>query len=167
MNGVPIALLIDDLVGAEKVLAGDPDWREVGHRGEHRVVLPLFIGGKASQLDLEINAYPNIRDLRFRIMLRLPQCVWRVDYVDDEPHVNPADDWPTCGVSFTEPHYHAWIDNRRFATHSQVPDPMPTARILPLQLQSFEATFRWFCEQTNIAQPPSNMVCIPKRNRLV
>jgi hypothetical protein len=167
MDGAPIAQLVDSLLGAQKSLAGDPDWREVGHRGEHRLVLPLFIGGRTCPLDLEINGYPNIRDLRFRIMLRMPQCIWRIDYVDDELHVNPPEDWPACGVSFTEPHYHTWQDNRRFASHSQVPDPLLVARILPPQLRSFDGVFRWFCDETNIAQPPSSMVYLPARNRLV
>jgi hypothetical protein len=167
MIGASITLLVDALMRAKKTLAGEPDWKEVGHRGEHRLVLPLMIEGTVCPLDLEINGYPNIRDLRFRIMLRMPQCVWRIDYVDDELHVNPADDWWDCGVSFTEPHYHSWEDNRRLATHSQVPDPMPVARVLPPNLNSFDNVFRWFCEQTNIAQPPSNMVYLPSRNRLV
>lgn len=167
MTGAPIAEIVDDLLRAEKVLAGVPDWHPQGHRGEHRLVMPVQIDGQGTACDLEVNAYPNIRDLRFRIMLRMPQCFWRVDYVDDEPHVNPFDTWSECHPSFTEPHYHSWADNRRFATHAKLPDPLQVARLLPVEFRSFDATFRWFCAETNIAQPPSGMVYLPQRNRLV
>ena len=166
MAGTPIAQIVDDLLSAPKVLAGNPDWHEVGHRGEHRLVMPIQIDGQGTNVDFEVNAYPNIRDLRFRIMLRMPQCIWRVDYVDDEPHVNPFDSWSECGESFCEPHYHSWADNRRFATHAKLPEPLPVARILA-GFRGFEATFRWFCGETNIGQPRSGVVDLPQRNRLV
>lgn len=152
---------------AEKTLAGRPDWREVGHRGEHRLVMPVMIDNRPTSAELEINAYPNIRDLRFRVMLRLPQCIWRLDYVDDEHHVNPMDCWDACGYAFSEPHYHSWDDNRRFAKPASPPDPMPVARVLPSQIRQFDGAFRWFCGETNIAQMPPGMIELPPRNRLL
>jgi hypothetical protein len=167
MTGGTIAQVLDDLLRAQKAIVGAPDWKEVGHRGEHRLVLPLMIDNANCPADLELNAYPNIRDLRFRIMLRVPQCIWRIDYVDDEHHVNPLDCWDECGSAFTEPHYHSWADNRRFAKPSTPPDPMPVARALPPQIRQFDAAFRWFCGETNIEQMQAGTIDLPPRSRLL
>lgn len=164
-----VADLIDDMLAAQKTLGGLPNWRAVGERGEHRQVIPLSIDGVSCGAHVELNAYPNIVDeLRFRIMIFAPKCIWRVDYVTDEQHVNPIDapaDAPQ-GM-FWEPHYHSWADNRRFATHNSLPDTLPIARVFEPRIRQFDATFRWFCGMTNIAQPPPGLIDLPPRTRLL
>lgn len=167
MGNEPIISVIDRLMAAKKTLAGTPVWREVGSNGEARLVIPLSIGEQISPAVLEVNAYPNIRDLRFRIMVRSEQCLCRVDFVFDEPHVNPVDVWQDCGRIFTEPHYHSWADNKRYATHSRLPDPLPVARVLPTAIRQFDAAFRWFCTDLNIDQPPTGMIELPLRSKLL
>lgn len=160
--------IVDQLMAARKTLGGIPQWRPVGERGEYRQVIPLDVDGVGTDCHVELNAYPNITDeLRFRIMIFAPQCVWRVDYVTDETHVNPLGtglDIPD-GL-FAEPHYHAWADNRRFSNNNALSNRLPIARILP-NLRTFDATFRWFCGETNIAQPPAGLIELPPRTSLL
>lgn len=161
--------LIDDLLRAEKTLGGIPDWKSIGHRGEFRQIIPLLIDGVDTTAHVELNAYPFILDeLRFRIMIFAPKCVWRVDYVTDEQHLNPLDA-PADAIAglFSEPHYHSWADNRRFATANSLPDALPIARIFEPRIRQFDATFRWFCGETRIAQPPAGMIELPTRTRLL
>lgn len=167
MRNEPIVSVIDRLLAAKKTLAGAPEWSEVRFNGEARLVMPLSIGEQISSAVLEVNAYPNIRDMRFRIMVRLEQCLCRLDYVFDEPHVNPFDVWRDCGRSFCEPHYHRWADNKRYATRLELPDPLRVARVLPPTIRQFDAAFRWFCSDLNIDQPPSGMIELPPRSRLL
>jgi len=161
--------LIDDLLRAEKTLGGTPDWRPVGERGEFRQLIPLLINGVATSAHVELNAYPYIIDeLRFRIMILAPKCIWRVDYVTDEQHLNPLDAPAGAPAGFfAEPHYHAWEDNRQFATAAALPDRLPVARIFEPRIRQFDATFRWFCGMTNISQPPAGMIDLPPRTRLL
>ena len=159
---------MDDFVAAEKTIGGAPAWAEIGFKGEFRIVAPLLIDNGSTSVDLEVNAYPNIRELRFRIMLRQTKCFARVDYVSDEQHVNPlglGDNYPK-GV-FSAPHIHGWKDNSRFCTRYSLPDKLPVATILPQHLRQFDATFRWFCGEYNIAQPPAGLVALPSRTRLL
>ena len=161
-----VADLIDDLLAAEKTLGGTPTWQPV-HRGELRLLVPLLIDGVGCGADIEIDAYPNVDELRFRVMIFAPKCVWRIDYTDGEPHVNPleiAADIPQG--PFDQPHYHAWADNRRFCTQNSLPDKLHVARILP-PIRQFDATFRWFCAETNIAQPPAGLIELPPRTQLL
>lgn len=161
--------LIDDLLRAEKTLGGIPDWRPVGHRGEHRQLIPLLIDGVDTSAHVELNAYPFILDeLRYRIMIFAPKCIWRVDYVTDEQHLNPFD--CLAGIPqglFCEPHYHSWSDNRRFAKANSLPDALPVARIFEAPFRNFDRAFRWFCGETNIGQPPAGMIELPTRTRLL
>ena len=162
-----VAQIIDDMLAAEKSLGGVPQWQPSGMRGEYRLVIPLLIDGVSCGSHLEVDSYPNIYDLRFRLMIFSPTCVWRVDYTTNEPHVNPLDipaDIPQG--PFDAPHYHAWADNRRFCTQNALPDRLPVARMMP-PIRQFDAAFRWFCGQTNIAQPPAGLVELPPRTQLL
>lgn len=168
MKGNSVAALIDSLIAAEKSLEGWPDWQRVGNGDELRLVMPLFVAGKSTDASVEIDAYPNAPCLRFRILMNVEKCVWRVDYTDYELHVNPIDTFRSLTPnSFTEPHYHAWLDNRRYCTQNSLPSKLKIARPLAPNLQSFDTVFRWFCGQVNIAQPPSSMVLLPGRTRLI
>ena len=162
----PIAELIDGLLAAQKTFAGEPDWIDIYH-GESRLVMPLHVGGVSSGSDLKISAYPLIGDAKFRIMLCAPKCVWRVDHVSDEPHVNsfnrPAD---LEAQSFCQPHYHAWADNRRFCAYATLPDRLENARILP-KPWSFDSVLRWFCGETNIEPPQKGAIVLPQRKNLL
>jgi hypothetical protein len=163
-----IAELIDDLLAAEKTIAGDPDWRIGPYDGEDRLVMPLRIRGVSTGSDLMISAYPYLGNSKFRIMVCAEKCVWRIDHVFDEPHVNsfsrPSD---LDEYSFNEPHYHAWSDNRRFCTHQSLPDRLYNARIMPPDVRSFDSSLRWFCGKTNIVQPPHGLIALPPRRRLL
>jgi hypothetical protein len=168
MKGSSVAALIDSLLAAEKSLEGFPDWQAVGNGDEERLVLPVFVGSKSTDASVEIDAYPNAPVLRFRILLNVEKCVWRIDYTDFEPHVNPVDTFSTISpYSFTEPHFHSWSDNRRYCTQNSLPSKLKIARPIPPNLRSFDAVFRWFCGEVNIDQPASNMVYLPRRTRLI
>lgn len=170
MAGEPIAELVDQLLAQEKLFGGIPAWQEVGFRGEHRLVIPLVDNlGASLPLKVEVDAYPNIQPLRYRILLFVDdtKCVWRVDFVDDELHVNPLDVGPDITTEpIEEPHFHSWNDNRRFSTHAALPTRLPVARIMP-PIRQFDAGFRWFCGEVNIHQPANGQIDLPPRTRLV
>ena len=147
---------------------GIPDWRDGPYGGEMRMVMPLRINDVSTGGELLVTAYPLIGHSRFRVMLILQKCVWRVDHVNDEPHINsfdrPAD---LAEFDFCEPHYHAWADNRRFCTHLSLPEQLENARLMPQHVRTFDTTLRWFCGQTNIEQPPPGVIALPPRTRLL
>jgi hypothetical protein len=162
----PIAELIDDLLAAKKTIGGFPNWTEAPFEGEERLLMPLLISGVSSGAELTVIVYPPFGHMRFRIMLCATKCVWRIDYAFDEPHVNSLNKPPDLmEYQFCEPHYHSWGDNRRFCTYHGLPDKLPNARIMPQR--SFDSSLRWFCGETNIAQPPSGMIYLPPRRRLI
>jgi hypothetical protein len=101
-------------------------------------------------------------------MLRRTRCFCRVDFVEDEGHANPlglGPDFPK-GIIYA-PHVHHWSDNRKYCTRYQLPETLPVVRLLPENLRRFEATFRWFCGEYNIAQPSAGLVDLPSRTRLL
>lgn len=161
-----IAKRVDHLLAQPKSLEGLPSWHPPNQQGEARMLMPLAIGRQLTDAILEINGYPMQRNLRFRIMIRLGECVCRLDYVEDEPHMNPLDTWKDCGGQFTAPHMHHWQDNRRYCRQSDLPERLPVARLLPGNIRQFDAAFRWFCDKTNIAQPPAGMIELPPWRRL-
>lgn len=168
MKGSSVAVMVDRLLAAEKSLQGFPDWQPIGNGDERRLILPVFLGAQSTDASVEIDAYPNAPVLRFRILLNVEKCVWRVDHTDYKLHVNPVDTFSTIEpYSFTEPHYHSWLDNRRFCTQSSLPSRLKIARPLPPNMRTFDAVFRWFCGEVNIAQPTSDMVYLPRRTRLI
>jgi len=168
MAGQNILALVDALIQAEKTLGGAPDWQQVGNGDEERLVLPIFVDGVSSNASVEIKAYPNSAILRFRVMLLVGKCIWRIDHTEYEQHVNPIDTFSTVTPpSFTCPHFHSWADNRRYCTSANLPSKLKIARPLETHHRSFDAVFRWFCGEVNIAQPHASMVYLPARTRLM
>lgn len=164
----PIAALIDDLLAARKTLGGVPDWQTGPYEGEERLLIPLRVDGVSSGADLIITGYPYVGHTKFRIMICAPQCIWRIDYVNDEHHVNSFNRPPDLiEYDFCEPHYHSWPDNRRFSTHNSLPNRLENARIMPADVRSFDSALRWFCGQTNIDQPQNGLIALPPRRRLL
>ena len=158
---------IDGLLAARKAISGEPNWQDT-YYNEARLIMPLVVDEVSCGADLEIISYPLDGHTRFRVMICAPRCIWRIDHVTDEPHVNsfnrPND---LAEADINGPHYHSWPDNRRFATHSSLPDRLENARVLPAGLQTFDSTLRWFCGETNIEQPPTGLIVLPSRMRLL
>lgn len=162
-----IVAIIDDLLAAQKTLGGAPAWRDMGHHGQHRLVMPLMLNGESTGADLEIGAYPNREPLRFGIAIRQPKCIWRLDYSDSDVHTNSLNAPPDIsGIQIIGPHYHAWADNRRFVTGNSLPKTLKNARIFPENIKSFEVAFEWFCVQTNVTIPPPGTIELPVRTEL-
>jgi hypothetical protein len=167
MRGKPIAEIIDEMLGTPKEIGGEPAWQQHRYRREDlaRLKAPLFIDGASTEVELVVSVYPLEGPLKFRIMLNAPKCVWRVDHAY-EHHVNsllrPTD---LAESAFTAPHYHAWEDNRHFATFGSLPDELPNARLLPEG--NFDSTLRWFCSEVNIGQPPTGLIDPPSRRFLL
>jgi hypothetical protein len=163
----PIVALIDDLLAARKALGGLPTWRNMNHHGQHRLVVPILFKGESTGLELEVCAYPNREPLRFTIILRQPKCIWRVEYDPTASHPNPFNaPKDIAGLLIVGPHYHNWSDNRRFITSGTLPKSLKNARLLPLELKTFEAAFDWFCRETNIEVPPPGTIALPARTEL-
>lgn len=168
MADVSIASLIDDLLARDKELGGAPDWREIGGHGGHRLIVPVTLAGASTNMDMEINAYPDMKPTRFRIMLNRRKCIWRIDYVEEDVHVNSFDAPDGIkGIRIRGPHYHDWADNRRFCTQNNLPDKLSNARVIPDGIRSFNSALRWMCGLANIAQPPSGLIELPARTGLI
>ena len=168
MSRSPIVPFMDNFVEASKNIEGTPEWREVGFSREYRLVAPLSIDGISTGVNIEVNAYPNIATLRFRILLLYHKCFARLDFVDDEQHVNPlglGDEFPK-GI-FWGPHIHHWHHNKSYCTTYGLPDRLRVAIPLPERLRQFDATLRWFCSQYRISQPPSGLIALPTRTSLL
>lgn len=146
-----IRVLVDRLLQTAKVPTGHPTWAHEHREGDVRLLLPLLVEGEISEANLQIIAYPRSRSLRFRLNLLYGRAICRLDFVDDEEHVNSFKRPDDLQLGpFTCPHYHAWADNRVFATKTSLPERLENARILDSNLKSFPNTFRWFCGQTKI-----------------
>jgi hypothetical protein len=164
----PIAELIDDLLAAPKTIAGLPDWAEAPYQGEERLLMPLQINSVSCGAELIITAYPYLGHSKFRIMICAPKCVWRIDYANNEAHINSFNRPPDLGeYNFCDPYYHSWADNRRFCTQGTLPDKLYNARIMPADVRSFDTASRWFCGETNIEQPSPGWIALPPRRRLI
>lgn len=170
MTSVPsdIRVLVDRLITSDKVPFGQARWVDEHREGDMRMLYPLLVDGEISDANLQIIAYPRARTLRFRLNLLYGRAIWRLDYVDDEEHVNSFNrpDGLTLGP-FTGPHYHAWDDNRRFATKSALPERLENARLLEANLQTFPNVFRWFCGQTRIVIADFDVPELPASDRMI
>ena len=95
MQDMSIASLIDQMLAAQKVMGGKPDWKEGPYSGKQRLTMPLNVDGASIGLRLIIISHPLVDNSKLRIMLSAQKCIWRLDHVLDEPHVNslnePAD----------------------------------------------------------------------------
>lgn len=174
MGGKPgetgyIADYADSLLKADKMLAGAEAWAEGNRPGERRLTWPVLVNGELVGVHLCITAYPASAPLRFTIGLNVPPCIWRLDY--DPPfkrHRNPLADGARLGAYvITGPHYHAWPDNRHFATPGTLPRKLECARELPRNIQTFHAGLRWFCGETNIKIPSGPLIDLPAREKLI
>jgi len=155
-------------MGVEKVPAGRADWVDEHREGDMRMLFPLLVDGEVSDANLQIIAYPRSRILRFRINLLYGRAIWRLDYVDDEEHVNSFNKPDDLILGpFMRPHYHAWVDNRRFATKRSLPDRLENARILEANLQTFPNAFRWFCGETKINIAEFDVPELPTSDRML
>lgn len=167
MRGRPIAEDIDALIAAPKAILGEPDWQQP-FATELRLIMPLAINGVSCGADLKVTAFPLDGHSKYCVHICAPSSIWRVDYDLGATHTNnferPAD---LEEMWIDGPHYHAWRDNRRFATHGALPLHLHNARMLPENLRSFDSALRWFCEQTNIEQPQNGLIDLPRRTRLL
>jgi hypothetical protein len=168
MASPSIASLIDDLLAAPKELGGVPDWRDTGVHSQHRLVVPVLLGGASTGLSLEVTAYPNMKPLRFNVMLNYGRCIWRIDYAEDDVHINsfnaPAE---IAALQIVGPHYHQWSDNKHFSIQGTLPLSLRNARPLGVGIRSFDSAMRWLCAETNIGQPPTGGIVVPPRTRLI
>lgn len=160
--------VVDAMLAAPKTLAGVADWRT--HYGETKARWrkPCLFQGEVTQFEVEVQAYPLSEDLKFRIILIFGKVIWRLDFCNTDGHVNSLNrptELPPGPIH--DPHYHAWVDNRRFATKVSLPSELDNANILPANVRSFESAFRWFCGETNIVVPTLEMPQLPPRARLI
>jgi hypothetical protein len=165
-NGYPA--LIDRLLEARKTLEGHPEWRDVEQHGEARIVWPILAAGEISEVTYQLTAYPRKRPAGFRILLCARYAVWRLDFDCEPSHVNSLDR-PSALRDYAvgARHYHAWNDNRHFATTRSLPRYLLNARNLPRRIRSFQQAQRWFCAQTKIQLRPADVVDLPPSDLLL
>lgn len=163
-----VRLLVDGLLGAEKTLTGFGQWRH-DENGVHRYTRAIVHGGEIVA-DLCIKAYPRNPQPCFRIAMMIMEiAVWRIDYTwDDKPHINSHDRPGDIPLGpFRQPHYHAWTDNRRFATRNHLPRRLKNARLMPDRIRTFEQALWWFCSEVRISATTGDMPELPKRDMLL
>jgi len=164
-----IRVTVDRLLAAEKTLAGTASFQPLqGEQRQQRWRKACVIQGEVTPLDIEVQAYPDSPNLKFRIILIYQRAIWRLDYSEDGTHFNSTNRpndlgaGPICG-----PHYHTWEDNRRFSTKSALPHTLRNARNVPSNLRTFENAFRWFCGETRILVLTAEIPCLPTRVSLL
>ncbi|MBY0408499.1 MAG: hypothetical protein K2Q01_12475 [Rickettsiales bacterium] len=172
MGNDSLAAVIDRLLEARKTLAGRPAWENSPRPDEEkRLLWPLRINNEPCGADLLATAFPSYGNSKemWRIMIMAPRCIWRIDYAYDGNHINSLDRPSDLREhNFNEPHYHAWADNKRFCSHSALPETLKNARIMPANIRNFHNAFRWLCDLTNIEQPSNDgMIELPPRDRLI
>ena len=164
-----IRQLVDGLIEAEKQLAGEGEWRS-DRDGVYRFTRAVECRGEIAA-ELVVKAYPRRPQPCFRLILTMGRAVWRVDFVQSETHLNPRNarrretDPPRAIIK--GPHYHAWADNRGFATMGSLPAKLRNARFMPERVRSYDQAFRWFCAETNIEIGSDDIPDLPKRDTLL
>lgn len=146
-----VRAVVDDLLAVEKIPVGIAAWAPSSRDGDLRLKQPLLIGQSISDATLTLIAYPRSPSLRFRVVLSYQRAISRLDFVDDDHHINSQNrpsHLPPGPIN--EPHYHSWRDNRRFATANHLPERLLNASVLPKNIRTFESAYRWFCAEANI-----------------
>lgn len=167
-GGADIRDLVDQFLGIEKDVEGDPRWAQYDGSGEFRLRMPLSHKGQSLRGSLEIQAYPDAPEKGFSIGLYVPQCVWRLDHRDHAVHTNPPGFEPQLGNPIHGPHVHRWTDNRAAATSRTLPDRLPCATPFDQpRTRQFDQILRWACAELNIAQGPLGMIELPPKTRLL
>jgi hypothetical protein len=161
-----VRALIDALLLGEKALIGYGMWQQGNREGCHQWSRAVEFLGEISGARLEVKAYLHHESLKFRILLNEQRCIWRLDFANDD-HTNPLTSPETPGQPITGPHYHSWADNRRFATSVALPRRLRIARLLPADIRTFEAAFRWFCSEVRISIKATEVPMLPERNVLL
>ena len=156
----PIAELVAQLLATPKELVGDPSPKAANRDDQVRWAWPVLVNGEADQTYVSATLYPNDIDPRFSISLIFgTHNIWRLDYELGRIETNPfLPGHEFSGKVIYGPHCHQWDENRRFATKSTIPDPLPFRVPLNIPLtgtrvQQWENSFRYFAGQTRIGQP--------------
>ena len=160
---------VDRLLTAAKTLSGESNFEPLnGDQRKQRWRKTCSVQGEVTPMDLEVQAYPEALNLKFRIVLIYQRAIWRLDFSNDGIHLNstnrPVDLEPGPIVDV---HYHCWSDNRRFATKTSLPSNLKNARKLPANVRAFDNAFRWFCGQTQITVPTAEIPMLPHRTALL
>lgn len=158
--------LIDGALKADKTLAGFSSWSRDYRDHCLSWSRAVEIAGEIRGMRLEVKAYPNSDTLKFRILLIEAKCVWRLDFADDG-HINPMGAPEKPGEVMNGPHYHSWADNRRYAKPNSLPQKLQIARLLPANIRTFDAGFRWFCNETRVFIETSDIPRLPKKDTLI
>jgi hypothetical protein len=167
-RGPHVADTIDRLLAAPKALRGRPAWRNWEQHSEARIIWPILIGGEISDAEYVLTAYPRSKPVGFRLMITARANVFRVDFDCEQSHTNSFDRPPDLYEHVVGPrHYHAWADNRHFATAQTLPKLLLNARPLPARVRTFDQAQRWFCGQTNISLEPDQIVDLPPSDLLL
>jgi hypothetical protein len=162
--------VVDRLLEAEKRLAGVGEWQD-DRDGVKRFTRAVEREGEITALELVVKAYPRRIQPCFRVLLTMGRAIWRVDFDHRETHLNPRlprrkEVDPPPGL-VKGPHYHAWADNRRFATMTSLPQKMRNARFMPDRIRGYEQAFRWFCAETCIELRNGDVPDLPTRDTLL
>jgi hypothetical protein len=161
-----VRALIDALLRGEKALVGYGMWQPGNRDGCYQWSSAVEFLGEISGARVEVKAYTNHDELKFRILLNEQRCIWRLDFANDD-HTNPLTAPEAPAQAIAGPHYHPWADNRRYATMVSLPRRLRNARILPADIRTFDAAFRWFCSEVRISIKATDVPKLPGRDVLL
>ena len=157
---VEIVAAVDAFMAAPKRIVGHDSprqWKDGFTAHERELKYPLQVGGELSGAHLMIVGFPRERSLKFRIGILFPAMVCRLDYTD-ETHGNSLTGVNLGAVpaEVSGPHYHSWPLNRHFFHAITKPLKLRDATPYLEAGRTFDAILRWFCNDTNIEQLPTN-----------
>ena len=161
-----IRVLVDDALRADKNLIGSGMWVDDNREHCKNWARLIEIDGEIQNIQLLIKYHTNDDNLKFRILLNVPQCVWRMDFADED-HPNPLNAPFRPGEIISGPHYHSWADNRQYAHANILPKKLHSARPLHQEVGTFQSAYRWFCQQTNIQCKDAEIPTLPVKDRLI
>ena len=169
-RGRPIVEHVDSILRAEKTFAGRPEYKKPNRESDQvRLDWPVLINNQSDHCYIAVTLYPNDSELRFTISLvYYGRNIWRLDYEHmDRVEINPRLDGHENSLEIIEgAHCHRWKENRLFATHGNIPEPLPFRVPLSKEVRTWENAFRYFVGATNIHQP-AEVPPWPARERLL
>lgn len=158
--------LIDASIRSDKALIGSGMWIDDNREYCKKWARLIEIDGEIQNIQLLIKYHTNDENIKFRILLNIPQCIWRIDFADED-HLNPLSAPFRPGETISGPHYHAWADNRQYVHANALPKKLQSARPLPQEVGTFQSAYRWFCKQVNIQCKDAEIPTLPAKDRLL
>lgn len=143
---------VDAFLAARKDLVGEAAWHYDGHLPPLLRQLVEIDGTVLGELDVRWISERPSPVFKIRLAYRSSD-VWRLDH-NPAAHAVARKRKRGFPPIIQGAHYHAWADNREYATPARLPQQLFHMRPFPpggVKLRNFDDIYRWFCSEVNIA----------------